>query len=524
MSDSNDGMWFSRDELAGMDSTILDSLQSRDGIEDGAEGKLQYRVTFGEALAMQMLGSVQTSASRRRYQVAYRRRFPENVARLNRIISLRDEIARILGFTSHASIKMEEKMARDFDEVQEALRALATGLSPVAKAEDWELQQHIKCEEPGSSSTLVADWDRRFYTNKFNASRRKLVEGKLAEYFEMGHTWDKILQVYERLFDMHFCELTGKVETWHDSVRVYSAWETCGVDREFLGYLYVDLYEREGKYRNAHTMGIEPSYITADGSHNCAAVALICSFPNASPTKPSLLRHLHMRIIVHEMGHCIHKLVSKTKYALSHSRDFVEIPSRVMEYLTWQPDFLQSVARHYTCVGNNTGDGETDGKLPEDMLEALLNSRGNFRASGTMAAIHRAVFDLDIHSPASHEAAVEMDTTMLWNTSRRDMGCQGSDPADWGWEQAAFGAIFRNYDAGYFGYTTSDAYAADMFATVFGGSLEDGDKMRLFRKKVLEVGSSVSEIQIVEGFLGRKLDVGALLREIIGQSCARLED
>jgi len=158
-----------------------------------------------------------------------------------------------------------------------------------------------------------------------------------------------------------------------------------------------------------------------------------------------------MRIIVHEMGHCIHKLVSKTKYALSHSRDFVEIPSRVMEYLTWQPDVLHSMAKHYTCI-DNTGAGANDGKLPPSMLEDLLKSTGSFGASAMMATIQRAVFDLRIHSPTNHQELLDMDTAMLWNTSKRDMGCQGSDPADWGWEQAAFGAIFRNYDAGFFAY------------------------------------------------------------------------
>lgn len=253
-----EGSWFLRNELTGVDSHFLHSLQKVTDDEGYGAAQVLYRVTFSDAHASQMFGCVQSSASRRRYQHAYRRRYPGNVSRLDRIISLRDEIARILGFQNHASMKMEEKMARGIDEVHDVLDAISTRLLPVAKAEDQVLLQQKKSQEPESSATHIDDWDRRFYTNRLSARRRKLDEGKLAEYFEIGHTWRSILRMYERLFELHFCEITGKVETWHDSVRVYSVWDARDVDREFLGYLYVDLHERDGKYRNAHTMEIEP--------------------------------------------------------------------------------------------------------------------------------------------------------------------------------------------------------------------------------------------------------------------------
>lgn len=196
-----------------MDSHFLHSLQKVTDNEGYGAAQVLYRVTFSDAHASQMFGCVQSSASRRRYQHAYRRRYPANVSWLDRIISLRDEIARILGFQNHASMKMEEKMARGIDEVHDVLDAISTRLLPVAKAEDQVLLQQKKSQEPESSATHIDDWDRRFYTNRLSARRRKLDEGKLAEYFEIGHTWRSILRMYERLFELHFCEITGKVET-----------------------------------------------------------------------------------------------------------------------------------------------------------------------------------------------------------------------------------------------------------------------------------------------------------------------
>lgn len=177
----------------------------------------------------------------------------------------------------------------------------------------------------------------------------------------------------------------------------------------------------------------------------------MCSFPNSTLAKPTLLDLSDVQTLFHELGHCMHNLVSHTKYAVPHSRDYIEIPSVLLEYWAWEPEILTRIGRHYTCLDSSTTSTE-DGAIPKSLLESVQANRGCFGASAMLPVLQRAIFDLEIHSPQSHREAVDMDITALWNTSRRDLVGQSGNMEDWGWEQAAFGHIFRKYSAGFFAY------------------------------------------------------------------------
>ena len=143
----------------------------------------------------------------------------------------------------------------------------------------------------------------------------------------------------------------------------------------------------------------------------------------------------------HELGHAIHYLVSRAKYAISFSKDFVEIPSLLLEHWVWVPQVLKKLGRHHR---NGT-------ELPDSLISDLVRTKHVNQAHGMLGQVHLALFDLDIHSPGSHEAAQRIDLTRLWNESKRDIvGLPlGGDE---GFGQAGFPHIFRKYDAGYFAY------------------------------------------------------------------------
>ena len=226
-----------------------------------------------------------------------------------------------------------------------------------------------------------------------------------------------------------------------------------------------------------------------------------------------MLQHNEVTTMFHELGHAIHNLVSRTKYALGRSRDYSEIPSILLENWTWIPEVLIRVGKHYTTLIDGPG---TEGALPRDLAESVCATRNSSRANAILAHVWPALFDLAIHTPATHVAALGMDTTKIWNTTKQRIittSC-GHDPKDWGAGQARFIHMFRHNDAGYFSYPLSMAYAGDIFASVFARDPMSPEAGRRWRYQVLEPGASRSEMRMLEAFLGRKPSTKAILNEL----------
>lgn len=199
--------------------------------------------------------------------------------------------------------------------------------------------------------------------------------------------------------------------------------------------------------------------------------ALVCNLNKPTPTNPTLLQHTEVKTLFHELGHAIHYLVSETKYAMGFSRDFVEIPSIMLENWIWVPSVLARLGRHYSLLGDGYkshweaeqakvpggGSLEPEATLPRQLGEDLVTSRTVNGAHDMLHQVQLALFDLTIHTGRGHPSVAEIDLTRLWNTGMETaMRLSGlTDPVTGemrGWDQAGFGHIFRAYDAGYFAY------------------------------------------------------------------------
>ncbi|KAJ3485639.1 hypothetical protein NLG97_g6773 [Lecanicillium saksenae] len=508
------GLWFSGDELLGMSPKVLDSLDMRKATPKNGAEVSEYFTTFKDSVRSQMASSVRHAGARRTYAVGARRRFPENASRLAKLVVLRDEMARILGFDNYADMRMEELMAGNIGDVLDTLRRMVEKLKPLADAENdmlLDLKHQENSDEQDKQFTCIDDWDWAFYAKKFRAQNQNGGAEAVKEYFEVHHTWNGTLTLFEELFRIRFKDITGSTSVWHDSVKTYSVWNDPSKDEgSFLGYLYVDLFEREGKYQNQRHVLIEPSFVTSDGARNHPSSALLCSFRAPTDSEAAMLDLFDVRTLFHELGHCIHNIVSTTKYAIPHSRDYIEIPSVLLENWGWEPTVLSRLARHH----RRHQEGAVECGMPAEVLSSILQNRGCFGANNMMPMLQRAIFDLTIHSPRTREEALGMDTTRIWNTTRRDIAHQSADEEDWGWEEAAFGHLFRKYSAGFFAYATANAYAADIFSSHFAGDAMNPARMDLWRRLVLELGSGVEEGQILENFMGRPLDVEILIEEV----------
>ncbi|KAF5655620.1 hypothetical protein F25303_554 [Fusarium sp. NRRL 25303] len=441
------GIWFDRADLAGVPETMLASMPQQG---------TRVQVTFRNAHVTAVMRHAISSETRRRFAVADQHRLPENVTRLATLVALRDKVARLLGYEHHAALQIVDKMAPSVEYVEAQLDDLHRRLKPIAQTETDRLIQlkQRDCKEPISE---LYSWDRPYYLHKQTQESFFVDHELLAEYFEAHHTLQGMLDVFLELFGIDFKLIETSV--WHESVVVYEAWDSPGEGGRFLGHLHVDLFDREGKYRGAHHVLIRPGFTESSGEKHYPASALVCSFAHPSPSRPSLLQHSEVKTMFHELGHAIHNIVARTKHAIPHSRDFIEIPSIMLENWVWLPDVLVRLGCHF----------KSKQALPWELAQSVARTRNTNRASIILAQVQPALFDLAIHTPPTHKAALEMDTTEIWNRTKRDILTHsfGPNPQDWGAGQARFAHMFRKNDGSYFAYPLSMVFAADLFRSKF---------------------------------------------------------
>jgi metallopeptidase MepB len=259
---TDDGIWFSRSELSGLAEATLFSFKTVRA-DDGDETKDQFWVPFHGPALVKIMQDAHQSKTRQKWFVASKRRFPENVKRLQNIIILRQEAAVLLGFDNHASLRMEEKMAESIADVDSMLQDIREKVEPFSKKETERLlqlkKQDIRCSSPAiqpdiDDLSVLYAWDWGFYAKQLRQEKYSVDATKLSEYFEARNTFNEMLRIFEKLFSIEFVGIQTSV--WHESVSAYAAWDSSEEGGGFLGYLYVDLFARDGKYRNAQHIPI----------------------------------------------------------------------------------------------------------------------------------------------------------------------------------------------------------------------------------------------------------------------------
>lgn len=231
----SEGMWLPRAELAGCGEGFVSRLKT-----DGD----QVWVTFRDEHYSRVLRCVEGRETRKRYFLAAQKRLPENVTRLEDLVVKRDEVARLLGFANHAELRIQDTMGKSVVRLQEALLELHERLRPLVRVDTAALVEVGDLEE-------LYVWDRLYLTQILTEERFSVDNAKVAEYFEIGNTVTEMLCVFAELFGMDFVA-SQDMETWHESVLPYEVWDSESEGGEFLGYLYIDVYGRPGKFSSQY--------------------------------------------------------------------------------------------------------------------------------------------------------------------------------------------------------------------------------------------------------------------------------
>lgn len=327
LGEENGGVWFTRAELEGVPEDLVNSWETR---TTGKE--TEYKMTFKYPDIIPTTKYAQLEETRHRAWVADGNKVPQNVELMVEMVQLRQQVASLLGYKNFADYVEEVKMSKTSSAVLEFLDDLGQKLRP-AGLRDLEELKAIK-KSQGQDGPLMA-WDHAWTKRLLVEQQYQVDAAKVAEYFEMNETVANMFGIYEALFSLKFVQI-GKDDAhhdvWHEDVKQYAVWRS---DTEkFVGWLYMDMFPREGKYGHAANFGIIPGFTNEQGKRVYPVTALVCNFSKPSKDKPSLLKHDEVVTFFHELGHGIHDLMGETKYAKFHGTAVARV-SVIVQPVGW---------------------------------------------------------------------------------------------------------------------------------------------------------------------------------------------
>ena len=417
----------------------------------------------------------------------------DNTSVMEEILSLRHEMAQLLGFSHYAEFSLASKMAPNVEAVNQFLIELAEHARAPATQEIAEL--HAIASQDGVSD--LQPWDTGYYSEKLKVQQFNLSQESLKPYFPEPKILQGLFSIVNRLYGINIVE--RKAPVWHPDARYFEL-EEQGI---VLGGFYFDLFARSGKRGGAWMSGFRSRMQTGNGIQKPICY-MVCNFTPAVGTQPALLTHDEVNTLFHEFGHGLHHMLTEVdQISVAGTNgvawDAVELPSQFMEFWTWDHDSLDLLSEHI----------ETQQHLPQDLLKALLDARFFQSGMQTLRQIEFALFDLSIHKHRSALNAEQVQTTL--NEIRQKYALAPTAP--YNRFQHSFNHIFAGgYAAGYYSYKWAEVLASDAFDRFEDEGVFNTQTGKEFRQFILAVGGKDTALDAFINFRGREPKIDALLR------------
>ncbi|HHM05654.1 MAG TPA: oligopeptidase A [Gammaproteobacteria bacterium] len=420
----------------------------------------------------------------------------DNTPVMERILALRHEAARLLGFANYAEYSLATKMAPSPDQVLAFLTDLARRSLAMAREELQEVRDYAR-EHHGASG--LEAWDIPYYSEKLRQHRYAISQEDLKPYFPEPRVVQGMFEVVKRLYGLDIREVEG-VDVWHEDVRFFNIFDARG---ELRGRFYLDLYARAHKRGGAWMDECIRRRRLPDGIQVPVAY-LTCNFSPPVGDDPALFTHDEVLTLFHEFGHGLHHMLTRVDYAgvsgiSGVPWDAVELPSQFMENWCWQREALDVIAGHY----------QTGAPLPQALFQKMLAAK-NFQSGMQMLRqIEFALFDFRLHKEYDPERGPRIYETL---EEVRDQVAVMKPPS-FNRFPHSFAHIFAGgYAAGYYSYKWAEVLSADAFAAFEERGVFDRATGSRFLTTVLEQGGSKDPLELFIEFRGREPSIDALLR------------
>lgn len=406
-----------------------------------------------------------------------------NVKVIEKLIELRHEKAKLLGYATWADYVVEPRMAKNAKTVATFLEGLRQHIAQRGRTEMSAFRaMHVRLG--GKASDPIPPSDRLYLEDQVRQAKWGLDSKEVSQYFEVSRVKKGLLEITSRLYQIEY--RPSDAPTWHPDVE---AVDVVGKDGKALGRFYFDLYPRGGKFKHAAVFAIRETVKGPNGERLLPVAAIECNFPKPSAGAPALMSHQDAVTFFHEFGHVLHHVLSQSELATFSGtnvvQDFVESPSQMFEEWAWSKQTLDLFARHY----------QTDAPIPPALFAKMTSSRSFGRALATERQLFLAALD-----QAYHTRTPPLDTTRILAEINDAYTPFKYVPGTH--FQASFGHLI-GYDAGYYGYQWALSIAQDLFTRFQKEGMLNETAAAAYRASILEPGGSADANELVTKFLGR---------------------
>ena len=484
-------------DLAGIPEDALQA--AREAAE--ADGKSGWKFTLHFPSYMPVLQYADNRALREKLYFAYATRASEfgkpewdNTHLIRQILELRDESARLLGYSNYAEVSLTTKMAQTAPQVLDFLRTLAARARPFAEKDMAELKVYAA----GLGLSDMQAWDVAYVSEKLREEKYAFSDQEVKQYFPEPRVLQGLFKVVETIYGVHVRKTQAPV--WHKDVTFYDITDTSGT---LIGQFYLDLYARNGKRGGAW---MDEAITRRRKSHGIETPVafLTCNFSAPVGGKPALFTHDEVITLFHEFGHGLHHLLTKVEeYGVSGIKgvewDAVELPSQFMENFCWEWEVLRHMTQHVDS-------GE---HLPRALYDKMVAAK-NFQAGmQTVRQIEFSLFDMLLHSDFDPRG----DRTPLQLLEKVRDEVAVVRPPEWNRFPNNFSHIFAGgYAAGYYSYKWAEVLSADAYSLFEENGVLSEETGHRFWSEILAQGGVRPALESFVAFRGREPTIDALLR------------
>ena len=490
-------IWLTSDDLAGLPAGIVEEAAQ---MAEAKGRKGEFLFTLAQPTYMAFMKYSERPDLRERFYRLYTGRNTKgeynNLPVLQKIATIRLQIANLLGSKTYAEHSLKRTMARNPENVYKLLDQLRDAYRPALDREMNELREFASKTE--GKDMEINPWDYSFYANKLKNERYSYDEEQLRPYFELDNVIKGVFGLATRLYGLQFTP-NDTIEVYHPDVKAFDVTDDKG---QFIGVIYTDFFPRESKRPGAWMTGFSDQWIDAEGKDHRPQVSIVMNFTKPTADKPSLLTPYEVETFLHEFGHALHGLLTRCNYAsLSGTnvyRDFVELPSQFNENYLTEKEFLDSFAKNYL-----TGE-----PIPQNLVDKIIASSQFGAAYACMRQLVFGYTDMAWHTIADSTAVADpvafehkaMDPVRIFP----DVEGSLTSPQ--------FSHIFSGgYAAGYYSYKWAEVLDADAFALFKQNGIFDRKTADSFRHNILEKGGTEAPDVIYRRFRGQDPGIDALL-------------
>lgn len=421
----------------------------------------------------------------------------DNTEVVKEIAGLRLQIANILGYPTYADYALEERMLKTPSQVDAFLQELMGPSLPKAREEIKAIYEYAKAN--GFDDTAIQSWDFSYWSEKYKNEQYTLSESDLKPYFQLENCIDAIFGLAGRLYGLRF-EERPDIPAYHKDVKVYDVTDESG---RHMALFYADFFPRASKRTGAWMTEFRGQSIR-DGVERRPFISIVTNLSKPTAGEPSLLTHDELETFLHEFGHALHGMLAESKYpsqaGTNVSRDFVELPSQIMENFAYEQEYLAGFAKHYKT-------GET---IPQELVDKVIAARNYNSAYLQVRQLHFGILDMAWHECASIPSAGTIDYE---NASLAPYAVfpqvEGTSIS------TSITHLFSGgYAAGYYSYKWAEVLEADAFSLFKEKGIFNTEVSHSFRDNILARGSEDDEAVLYRNFRGHDPQPSALLEKL----------